>query len=54
MSCVSHTTSFVVEANEMYFTFIEERATIACFLHCHEIAPHVNRNMYMDVYLQEF
>jgi hypothetical protein len=54
MSCVNHTTSFDVEANEMYFTFIEKRATIAYFLHRHEIAPPVNKNMYMDVDLQEF
>jgi len=53
MSCVNHTTSFAMEVVAMYFTSVEERATIAYFLHCHEIAPPISGNMYSDVDLRK-
>jgi hypothetical protein len=43
-NCVNHKTSFVAYTNEMHLTSIEKMATVACFLHCHEITPPTNRN----------
>jgi hypothetical protein len=49
MSCVNYTTSFAMKITTMYSASIEERVIVVCFLHCHEIAPPISRNMYSDV-----
>jgi hypothetical protein len=51
MNYVSHMTSFVVKVVTMYFACVEERAIVAYFLDCHEIAPPTSKNMYLDVNL---
>jgi hypothetical protein len=53
MSCVNHITSFGMEVVAMYFASVEERAIVACFLHCNKIAPPTSRNMYSNVDLQK-
>jgi hypothetical protein len=46
--------SFAAEATDIYLDSVDERATIACFLLCHDIAPPPpSKKTYLKVDLQD-